>query len=1561
MAAPDPPAAFLADVARYEAARADIVAARKSRGAAYLAGKATPPFTGLINQGGTCYLNSLLQSLFATDPIRRAVFRWRYDGRVHGALPDCMPAQLQALFARLALTSAAATSTEALTAAFGWTSEDAFIQHDVQELCRVLFEALERADTVAASMASGDSSSGGGGGGAVDPHGAPAGELASAVRTCFTGQLADTLVCHACNAARTRVDDFADLELSLAVGATPPAATGGIVPPPIALTDCLAAYITPETLSGTEGVTCSSCGVRGDSTKSLSLRSLPTCLMLHLKRFRYDMATGRQVKINDPVDIPLTLDMAPFLPTSHHDAALSGGGHVYELYAVLMHSGGAGGGHYYVFVKRPGGGATAGSRGEWVLFNDAGAAELTASEVSEAMLSAGSPAPASDTAAAPLAKPQYAETAAVKPEGGEGAGHSALAHPGKASAPPIPRNGTPYLLLYRRVEAARGSGADGAVSDSATSWQQQHAGQAPASQLAYGASLGAHLLPAEVAGGVLSDNATADRLRAAQDARNRMIEVTCLLPHTVPDGKFSSGPDYAAAKPAVWMAPRDMTVEQLTTVTYARWGDSVAGAVSASAGWGGTLAQWPDGTASRVAADLSTLPQRHNVRLRRYDPSTRLPLDTYSSPEALAATADSAGWAESVALMLEVRPPVDTSGAVAGPPPWPEYDPHAVTLRVYRWCEPLRAALQATAAAIAAATAGAPPGGPPPPPPVTDPMLEGVDLSQVDPAVAAELGITLPPTSAPAAPSNASASAAAAAAVSSARALASRLECVDITFPGVRVHSVTLDDLSAAIAASSLGIPITAQSCLVLAQGGLPVDVGAASHTTDTAGGGGAADANDDAARADAAAAALSGSLLSRGGPVWLSPVLPGATGLYRDCGASNGDAVIVEVVDGGDGGECGSESFPLLKAISTSEGVTVCANLVIPDAWQLPDAVQAALHMLADAGTAAPDSAPADGDMHSGGPSVGRDGPGSADGVASAAAAGVPSGSGMDLSGVDEETKAAILAALAADGPSSEPSGSGGGGGKPAGAVSPTAGAVAHGMETSFPVQVRARRLDTLVELKRRIAAAVSAEVARRLPEAWAIASRSGSVSGSPPDTSLVLDPAKLRLSRAPRTPHWRNESLRLHDLDVGHLATVFAAPAAPLRDDELVVQPTLVLPFRRTSATADEAVGSKVVLHTATLPRLVVRQGLRVSALRKQLLTHARLAVDRLTSALTKTGEWEPVVPASALTPAHLRVRVRNTPPAPVTAAVRAPPSTLAAVNVAAYSSILRDDAALRTGLSALAKAAQAADAGSSNSGTAIDVADVLVEALPSPETLTAADMVLRLREYRPAAPAAEAGKAKAAPATLSAAVEVVADRAATTSTLAALIRTAAPAAASGLLRVAKPAAFGPPTTAATAGALKWEVVPGTEATSAAPGAEESPSTTLSLPTLPAGSLTAPPLSLRDGAALFWRCDTPTAADITAAAAAAASAGPKTGAAAAKQYGRIVRGGAATSGGSGGSGGGTSMDGMVVIKGGGGSGGGGGGRGGERGVRIRMAGGGTGTGASGPSPVNTPVDDKP
>eukprot|EP01050_Picozoa_sp_SAG11_P004429 SAG11_NODE_283_length_11241_cov_8.234428_2_plen_177_part_00 len=86
-----------------------------------------------------------VQALYHTPEFRAAVYKFCYEVGRHGAEERCIPLQLQRLFALMQLGNRAAVSTRPLTAAFGWTAADAFQQHDVQELNRVLFDALQTA------------------------------------------------------------------------------------------------------------------------------------------------------------------------------------------------------------------------------------------------------------------------------------------------------------------------------------------------------------------------------------------------------------------------------------------------------------------------------------------------------------------------------------------------------------------------------------------------------------------------------------------------------------------------------------------------------------------------------------------------------------------------------------------------------------------------------------------------------------------------------------------------------------------------------------------------------------------------------------------------------------------------------------------------------------------------------------------------------------------------------------------------------------------------------------------------------------------------------------------------------------------------------------------------------------------------------------------------------------------------------------------------------------------------------------------------------------------------
>lgn len=87
-------------------------------------------FVGLENQGATCSLNSLLQTLYHVPYFRKAVYQIPTE--------DDIPSQsvalaLQILFFKLQLSDTS-VATEDLTKSFGWSTDDSLTQHDVHEL-----------------------------------------------------------------------------------------------------------------------------------------------------------------------------------------------------------------------------------------------------------------------------------------------------------------------------------------------------------------------------------------------------------------------------------------------------------------------------------------------------------------------------------------------------------------------------------------------------------------------------------------------------------------------------------------------------------------------------------------------------------------------------------------------------------------------------------------------------------------------------------------------------------------------------------------------------------------------------------------------------------------------------------------------------------------------------------------------------------------------------------------------------------------------------------------------------------------------------------------------------------------------------------------------------------------------------------------------------------------------------------------------------------------------------------------------------------------------------------
>ncbi len=210
-------------------------------------------YVGISNQGATCYLNSLLQTLFMTPEFRRAIFTWRYDKEKDAEERRCIPLQLQKLFGLLALGKMKAVDTCALTDSFGWGGSEVFQQQDVQELTRVLFDALE--ETFKGT------------------------EVENIIDNLYAGELVDYIKCIEIDYKSERVDKFLDLSFAIV-----PFGSKKVMH---SLNECIELFLQPEILDGENKYFAESVGRKVDAVKGLKFGKLPQIMSCNLKRFVY--------------------------------------------------------------------------------------------------------------------------------------------------------------------------------------------------------------------------------------------------------------------------------------------------------------------------------------------------------------------------------------------------------------------------------------------------------------------------------------------------------------------------------------------------------------------------------------------------------------------------------------------------------------------------------------------------------------------------------------------------------------------------------------------------------------------------------------------------------------------------------------------------------------------------------------------------------------------------------------------------------------------------------------------------------------------------------------------------------------------------------------------------------------------------------------------------------------------------------------------------------------------------------------------------------------------------
>ncbi|KAM4625208.1 ubiquitin carboxyl-terminal hydrolase 40 [Polymixia lowei] len=271
--------------------------------------------SGIKNQGGTCYLNSLLQTLLFTPEFREELFRLGPEelGRLEDKdIPEAkvrvIPLELQRLFARLLLVDQQSASTADLTDSFGWNNSEETNQHDVQELNRILFSALE--------------------------HSLVGTSGSTLIHRLYHGTTVNSIVCKECGNVSQRQEDFLDLTVCVC----------GVCSLEGALWDM---FMAEELFEGSNLYRCAQCDRLVTAAKSTKLRKLPPFMTMSLLRFSFDFAKCERYKETGRYTFPLTINLRPFCEqTDGDDSEYS-----YELFSVIIHKGGCYGGHYHVYIR----------------------------------------------------------------------------------------------------------------------------------------------------------------------------------------------------------------------------------------------------------------------------------------------------------------------------------------------------------------------------------------------------------------------------------------------------------------------------------------------------------------------------------------------------------------------------------------------------------------------------------------------------------------------------------------------------------------------------------------------------------------------------------------------------------------------------------------------------------------------------------------------------------------------------------------------------------------------------------------------------------------------------------------------------------------------------------------------------------------------------------------------------------------------------------------------------------------------------------------------------------
>ena len=255
-------------------------------------------FVGLINEGTTCYMNSLLQTLFLITSFRKAIYSIPFSDSEESRIPKA----LGRLFAALQV-SEKALSTQDLLMSFGWGRDQWHEQQDVQEFLYKFSDTMEK--SMLGTLAQGT------------------------YAQLFKGSIVQKIKCVDVDYRSESVEEFMDLQLDVK-------GCGNIYM-------SLDKYVEPVPLKGEIQYDAENFG-KQDAIKVVKFKKLPSVLQIQLKRFEYNQNRGMMTKVNERFEFYEEIDLNKYTEDL-------GTKDKYKLFSITVHSGTLGKGHYSSFIS----------------------------------------------------------------------------------------------------------------------------------------------------------------------------------------------------------------------------------------------------------------------------------------------------------------------------------------------------------------------------------------------------------------------------------------------------------------------------------------------------------------------------------------------------------------------------------------------------------------------------------------------------------------------------------------------------------------------------------------------------------------------------------------------------------------------------------------------------------------------------------------------------------------------------------------------------------------------------------------------------------------------------------------------------------------------------------------------------------------------------------------------------------------------------------------------------------------------------------------------------------